>query len=253
MAEHPLNPEGVLGLPCEALPRHIAIIMDGNGRWAAERDLPRIEGHASGAKVVREIVTECARLGLEALTLYSFSSENWSRPKDEIDFLMELYAHYLVAEREEILDNNIRFMQVGRREGLPDSVLKELDTTAELSRHNDGLKLCLALNYGSRAEIVDAVRRIAAKVKSGQLEPSEITERLIDLSLYTAGMVDPDLLIRTAGELRISNFLLWQVSYAEFYVEPVCWPDFTVAHLHKAIKEFARRDRRYGGLSAAKT
>ena len=253
MPEQPLNSEGALGLRREQLPRHIAIIMDGNGRWAAERNLPRIEGHACGAKVVREIVTECARLGLEALTLYSFSSENWSRPKDEIDFLMELYAHYLVAEREEILDNNIQFMQVGRREGLPDSVLKELDTTAEMSRHNDGLKLCLALNYGSRAEIVDAVRRIAAQVKAGQLEPDDISERLIDLSLYTAGIVDPDLLIRTAGEFRISNFLLWQVSYAEFYVEQVCWPDFTVAHLHKAIKEFARRDRRYGGLSAVKS
>ncbi len=253
MPEHPLNPEEVLGLPREQLPRHIAIIMDGNGRWAAERNSPRIEGHAAGAKVVREIVTECARLGLEALTLYSFSSENWSRPKDEIDFLMELYAHYLVAERGEILDNNIQFMQVGRREGLPDSVLKELDTTAELSRDNDGLKLCLALNYGSRAEIVDAVRRIATQVKSGKLEPDDITEGLIDSSLYTAGIVDPDLLIRTAGEFRISNFLLWQVSYAEFYVEQACWPDFRVAHLHRAIKEFARRDRRYGGLSAVKS
>jgi undecaprenyl diphosphate synthase len=253
MAEQPLNSEQVLGLSREQLPRHIAIIMDGNGRWAAERDSPRIEGHAAGAKVVRDIVTECARLGLEALTLYSFSSENWTRPKDEIDFLMELYAHYLVAEREEILENNIQFKQVGRREGLPAGVLEELDTTTELSRANDGLKLCLALNYGARAEIVDAVRHIAAKVKSGKLAPSEIDERLLDLSLYTAGITDPDLLIRTAGEFRISNFLLWQVSYAEFYVEPVCWPDFTVAHLHQAIKEFSRRDRRYGGLTVAET
>ncbi len=242
-----------MGLSREQMPRHIAIIMDGNGRWAAERGLPRIEGHAVGAKVVRSIVTQCARLELQALTLYSFSSENWRRPKDEIDFLMELYAHYLVAEREEILDNNIRFMQVGQRQGLPDHVLRELDTTTELSKQNTGLQLCLALNYGSRAEMVHAVRDIAAEVKAGRLHPSDIDEQLVSDSLYTAGIVDPDLLIRTAGEFRVSNFLLWQLSYAEFFVEQVCWPDFTVDHLHKAIKEYARRDRRYGGPGAVQT
>ncbi len=251
MPEEPLNPEEVLGLRREQLPRHIAIIMDGNGRWACERGVPRLQGHAAGAKVVRGIVTECARLGLEALTLYSFSSENWKRPKDEIDFLMELYAYYLVAEREEILENNIRFHQVGRREGLPDSVLTELDTTADLSKDNTGLNLCLALNYGARAEIVDAVRSLASQVKAGKLEPSDIDEDMFAAALYTAGIVDPDLLIRTAGEFRISNFLLWQLSYAEFHVEEVCWPDFTVEHLHQAIKEYASRDRRYGGLSGA--
>ena len=248
MPEKLLNPEEVLGLRREQLPRHIAIIMDGNGRWASERGVPRLAGHAAGAKVVRGVVTECARLGLEALTLYSFSSENWKRPKDEIDFLMELYAEYLVAEREEIQENNIRFHQVGRREGLPESVLLQLDTTVELSKGNTGLNLCLALNYGARAEIVDAVRGIASKVKAGQLEPGDIDEDLLGAALYTAGIIDPDLLIRTAGEFRISNFLLWQLSYAEFYVEPVCWPDFTVEHLHLAIKEYANRDRRYGGL-----
>ena len=165
MPEELLNPEEVLGIRREQLPRHIAIIMDGNGRWASERGVPRLKGHAAGAKVVRSIVTECARLGLEALTLYSFSSENWKRPKDEIDFLMELYAYYLVAEREEILENNIKFHQVGRREGLPDSVLAELDTTAELSKDNTGLNLCLALNYGARGEIVDAVRSLATEFR----------------------------------------------------------------------------------------
>ena len=251
MRENPLDPQEVLGLSREQLPRHIAIIMDGNGRWAAERDLPRLRGHAEGAKVVRAIVTQCARLGLQALTLYSFSSENWKRPRDEIEFLMELYAHYLVAEREEILENNITFVQVGRRRGLPDNVLEELDMTTELSKGNTGLKLCLALNYGSRGEIVDALRRIAEAVKAGEVEPHEIDEQLVSRSLYTSGIIDPDLLIRTAGEFRVSNFLLWQLSYAELYVEDVCWPDFTVEHLHKAILTYAHRSRRFGGLDSA--
>ena len=251
MPEKPLDPQEVLGLSREQLPRHIAIIMDGNGRWAAERDLPRLEGHAEGAKVVRSIVTQCARLGLQALTLYSFSSENWKRPRDEIEFLMELYAHYLVAEREEILENNITFLQVGRRRGLPDNVLKELDLTTELSKGNTGLKLCLALNYGSRGEIVDAVRRIAEAVKAGEVKADEIDEQLVSSSLYTAGIIDPDLLIRTAGEFRVSNFLLWQLSYAELYVEDVCWPDFSIEHLHKAILTYAHSSRRFGGLDSA--
>ncbi len=248
MKEPPLDPEVALGINRDRLPRHIAIIMDGNGRWARERGLPRIRGHEAGARVVRDIVTRCARLELEALTLYSFSSENWKRPKDEIDFLMELYAHYLVAERDDILENNIRFMQIGRREGLPGAVLHELDVTTELSSRNTGLRLCLALNYGSRTEIVDAVRDIAHAVLGGTLRPADITEEAISDALYTSGLPDPDLLIRTAGEFRISNFLLWQVSYAELYVDSVCWPDFTVDRLHQAILEFARRDRRFGGL-----
>ena len=253
MREEPLNSEELLGLSPDRLPRHIAIIMDGNGRWAEEHGLARAEGHAAGAKVVRTVVTQCARLGLEALTLYSFSSENWKRPKDEIDFLMELYAHYLVAERQEILENDIKFVQVGRRDGLPESVLRELDITTDSSKDNLGLRLCLALNYGSRREIVDAVRHIAMRLKAGNLQPDDVDEQLFSNSLYTAGIVDPDLLIRTAGEFRISNFLLWQLSYAEFYVERVCWPDFTVQHLHNAIQEFARRDRRHGGLSTPTT
>jgi undecaprenyl diphosphate synthase len=250
MRDAALDPQEELGIPASSLPRHIAIIMDGNGRWARQRNLPRIKGHQAGAGVVRDVVTRCARLELDALTLYSFSAENWKRPRMEVDFLMELYARYLVAERQEILDNNIRFMQIGRREGLPDHVLEQLEETARSSRGNSGLKLVLALNYGSRLEIVDAVRRLAGDVQAGRLRPRDITEQTISAALDTAGLPDPDLLIRTAGESRISNFLLWQISYAEFYVEPCFWPDFTTAHLDRAIQEYARRERRFGGLAA---
>ncbi len=238
-----------LGLSPEQLPRHIAIIMDGNGRWARQQDLPRICGHAEGAKAVRAVVTHCARLGIEALTLYSFSVENWKRPKAEIDFLMELYGEYLVAERGEITENNVRLVHVGRREGLPDNVLREMDTTIELSRENTGLTLCLALNYGSRDEIVEAVRGIAADVRDGRLNTSDIDADLISDSLWTAGIIDPDLLIRTANERRISNFLLWQISYAELYITDVLWPDFSVDVLNDAIRDFARRERRFGDIS----
>ena len=175
----PLDPVAVLGLAREALPRHIAIIMDGNGRWAQQRGLPRIEGHRHAATAVREVVTQCARLGIECLTLYSFSLENWKRPRMEVDGLMALYAEYLASERPEIMDNNIRVIQVGRREGLPEGVLRELDTTQGLSRDNKGLTLCLALNYGARAEIVDAIRGIAERVASGQLRPDDIGEETV--------------------------------------------------------------------------
>jgi len=245
------KPPEALGVDREALPRHIAIIMDGNGRWAKQRNQPRICGHEEGAKAVRRIVTEGARLGLEALTLYSFSTENWSRPQEEIDFLMDLYAQYLVAERPEILENNIRLIHVGRREGLPEGVLREMDITLSQSGANTGMRLCLALNYGSRLEIVEAVRRIAREVQQGRLDAAEIDEKLIADSLYTGGLPDPDLLIRTASEQRISNFLLWQISYAELHVCDVLWPDFDVEHLHQAIRDYARRERRYGGLSKA--
>jgi undecaprenyl diphosphate synthase len=237
-----------LGVPRERMPRHIAIIMDGNGRWARAKGLPRISGHEEGAKAVRAIVTQCSRLGLEALTLYSFSQENWKRPKAEVDFLMELYGHYLVAERGEILDNNIRLVHLGRRNGLPENVLREMDKTIELSGGNSGLKLCLALNYGGRSEIVDAVRAIATEVKAGRQHVPDIDESLIGQFLYTAGVPDPDLLIRTAGERRISNFLLWQISYAELYVTDACWPDFGVPDLYAAIRDFSQRERRFGTL-----
>jgi undecaprenyl diphosphate synthase len=244
--EPPLDPREVLGLPGEALPRHIAIIMDGNGRWAREQDLPRIEGHRNGSEAVREIVTQCARLGIECVTLYSFSIENWKRPADEVDGLMELYALYLEQERRTIMDNDIRMIQIGRREGLPDEVLRELDLTATASAGNAGMTLCLALNYGSRAEIVDGFRCLARQVASGELRPDEIDEDRVSASLYTAGLPDPDLLVRTGGEMRVSNFLLWQISYAELYVTPVLWPDFRKEHLHEAIRSFAGRERRYG-------
>jgi undecaprenyl diphosphate synthase len=220
--------------------------MDGNGRWAQSRGLPRIEGHARGAQNVREIITHCARLHLETLTLFCFSTENWKRPRDEIDFLMELYVRYLIAERETIMGNNVRFRHVGRRERLPAGVLAEMDRTIEMSRENSGLTLCLALNYGSRDEIVDAVRSIAKNVRAGRVGPADIDEALIDGSLYTAGLPDPDLLIRTANERRISNFLLWQISYAELHISEKLWPDFTPADLNAAIRDFAGRERRFG-------
>jgi len=247
-AQPPLDPQEVLGLPREALPRHIAIIMDGNGRWAAQRNLPRIEGHRRGSEGVREIVTGCARLGIDCLTLYSFSVDNWNRPADEVAGLMELYTAYLAQERPTIMDNNVRLVQLGRREPLPEAVLHELDDTVELSARNSGLTLCLAINYGGRAEITDACRRLAREVAAGRLRPEAISEERISAALYTAGLPDPDLLIRTGGEMRISNFLLWQVSYAELYVTDVLWPDFRKEHLHDAIRSFAARERRFGGV-----
>ncbi|RJP38351.1 MAG: isoprenyl transferase [Phycisphaerales bacterium] len=247
----PLDPRELLGLEPDRLPRHIAIIMDGNGRWARQRGWPRIRGHNEGARTVRNVVTHCARLGIDALTLYCFSSENWKRPQDEIDFLMDLYARYLISERSTIMDNNVRFRHIGRREGLPASILDEMDRTIEMSRSNTGLALCLALNYGSRDEIVDAVRRIAEDVRAGRLDPADVDADTISRSLYTADVPDPDLLIRTASEYRVSNFLLWQISYAEIYVTDVHWPDFTEETLNDAIRNFAARDRRFGNVQPA--
>ncbi len=237
-----------LGLDRAQVPRHIAIIMDGNGRWAMDRGMDRIYGHEQGAKAVRKIVTHCARMGVETLTLYSFSTENWKRPRPEVDFLMGLYVRYLIAERDTIMGNNIRFRHLGRREGLPESVLAEMDKTVAMSRSNTGLTLCLALNYGARRELVDAVRGIATEVARGKLSVDAIDESAIADSLYTVGLPDPDLLIRTANERRISNFLLWQISYAEWHVCPTLWPDFTEEHLEAAIKDFVSRKRRYGDV-----
>ena len=251
MREPTLDPQKLLGIPRERLPRHIAIIMDGNGRWAKQRGLVRIQGHERGAESVRTIVTHCARLGIEALTLYSFSTDNWKRPRDEVEFLMELYARYLVAERPTILDNDVRFIHVGRRDGLPSSVLHEMDETVRLSGGNTGLRLCLALNYGSREEIVDAVRAIAREVDAGRLSPEKVDEARISAALYTAGLPDPDLLIRTANERRLSNFLLWQISYAEIHVCEKLWPDFGTEELDAALKDYASRERRFGALVTA--
>ena len=237
-----------VGLDPAKLPRHIAIIMDGNGRWARAQGKERVEGHARGAKSVDEVTEECCRLGIGQLTLYCLSSENWKRPKAELDFLMALLKQYLLAERAKILAQNIRFTVIGRRAGLPDEVLAEIAENERQTKDNTGLTLCLAINYGSRAEIVDAVRLIADRVKEGDLEPAGIDEEAISRSLYTAGMPDPDLLIRTAGEMRVSNYLLWQISYAELWVTPRFWPEFGTALLHDALRDFAARERRFGGL-----
>jgi undecaprenyl diphosphate synthase len=245
-------------IPPEKFPRHIAVIMDGNGRWAVRRGLERVKGHQEGAKSVRKIVTECARLrkehgGPDYLTLYSFSMENWKRPVNEVSFLMQMYIDYLRAERVTMMENNIRFHQIGRLEHLPDAVMDEVNVTLEETKNNDGLQLVLALNYGSRAEITDAVRDIANQVKAGTLDPRDIDEQLISDHLYTAGMPDPDLLVRTAGELRISNYLLWQISYAELFVSDVLWPDFRENDLHAAVRAFSARNRRFGALDHTNT
>jgi undecaprenyl diphosphate synthase len=237
-----------LGLDPTKRPRHIAIIMDGNGRWAVAQGKERIEGHLRGAQTVREITEECCRLGIDQLTLYCFSAENWKRPAAEVSFLMSLLKQYLIDERELILRQNIRFRIIGRRDGITDDVQHEMDESIRLSSTNTGLTLCLAINYGSRSEIVDAVKAIAGEVKAGRMTIDEIDERTVTESLYTAGMPDPDLLIRTAGEMRISNYLLWQISYAELWVTDIHWPEFTPRILHEALHEFARRERRFGGL-----
>lgn len=232
----------------KTLPRHLAVIMDGNGRWATARGMNRSKGHLAGAEAVRPIVTRCSNLGLEALTLYSFSTENWTRSHEEVSYLMDLYVEYLVSERPLFLENNVRFIQVGRREGLPVNVLEELDATAAMTESNTGLTMALALNYGSRHEITDAVQAIARKVQAGEMAPDEITPDTISNHLYTAGLPDPDLLIRTAGEMRLSNYLLWQLSYAELYVADVCWPDFDVDELDKAFAAFKGRTRKFGAV-----
>jgi undecaprenyl diphosphate synthase len=232
------------------MPRHIAIIMDGNGRWAQSRTWARIRGHRAGVRSVREAAEECARLGIGQLTLYAFSSENWKRPPREVDLLMHLLRRFLVSERSTILEHNIRFRTIGRIEGLPAEVRHEIAETARLSADKSGTTLCLALNYGGRAEIADAARRIAEEARAGHLDPASVDETALADRLYQADMPEPDLLIRTAGELRISNFLLWQISYAEIHVTEVLWPDFRVTDLHKAIRDYAGRDRRFGGLGA---
>jgi undecaprenyl diphosphate synthase len=235
------------------IPRHIAIIMDGNGRWAKDRGFPRIFGHRNGAGVVREVVDECGRLGVEALTLYSFSMENWKRPKDEIEALMLLCQTYLDGEREAMVRERIRFKVIGRREGLPPEVLNKISQVEEATRASTGPVLCLAINYSARAELVDAARALARDAAAGRLRPDDIDEAALASRLYTADLgdlADPDLLIRTAGEMRVSNFLLWQISYAELHVTPTYWPDFTRADLHAAIRDYASRNRRFGGLEA---
>jgi undecaprenyl diphosphate synthase len=237
------------GLSRETLPRHVAVIMDGNGRWAQSRGLPRIEGHRRGVKSVRLLVEEASRLGIGQLTLYCLSSENWKRPKKELEFLMHLLEQYVIEERSEIMRQGLTFSMIGRREGLTPGVLAEVDKTIACSRDNPGMRLCLAVNYGGRSELLDAVHSLAREVADGKRQPDGITEQDISDHLYTAGMADPDLIIRTAGEMRISNFLLWQISYAELWVTEKCWPEFRRPDLIAALRDFASRDRRFGGLT----
>lgn len=230
------------------LPKHIAIIMDGNGRWAKRRGLSRIRGHVRGVDSVREITTACAKRHIEQLTLYAFSKENWSRPRYEVEILMRLLKRYLIRERPTILDNNIRFTAIGQIEGLPKDVQKEITINKEESKSNTGMVLCLALNYGGRAEIVDAARGIVADALDGKVSLGDIDEEVFKRHMYTSNMSDPDLLIRTGGDMRVSNFLLWEISYAELWVTPVCWPDFRKENLEEAIRDYGARERRYGGL-----
>jgi len=231
-----------------SLPQHVAIIMDGNGRWAKARHLPRIEGHRVGAESVRAIVRGAGELGIKYLTLYAFSVENWNRPKEEVDMLMKFLARYLKTEAAELQRNNVRLEAIGQIWRLPEAVQEQLEKTRQMLSKNNGLTLIVALSYGSRTEIVEAVRALAEKVKAGQLEPAEINERVLADHLYTRHWPDPDLLIRTSGEMRVSNFLLWQISYAELVVTPTLWPDFRKAQLCEALEDYARRHRRFGGV-----
>ena len=233
------------------LPRHVAIIMDGNGRWAKLRHKRRVEGHRAGIAAVRDVVETSARLGLEVLTLYAFSVENWKRPKAEVATMMGLLKRYLRMELETLLRNDIRFQVIGRMDELPSDVQKELQRGMERTRGKHGLLFNIALNYGGRAEITDAVRRLLADVLRNGRDANTVDEATLSSYLYTAGQPDPDLLIRTSGELRVSNFLLWQIAYAEIWVTDVLWPDFRRRHLLQAIADFQRRERRYGGIKPA--
>ena len=231
-----------------SLPKHVAIIMDGNGRWAKQRGLPRVEGHRQGAESARIIIRTSGELGINYLTLYAFSAENWNRPKDEVDALMKYLIHYLKTETPELNKNNVRLEVIGQIWRLPDNVQEHLKKSIQMLSKNNGLTLIMALSYGSRIEIVDAVRRIAEETKRGKLEPADITEEVISQYLWTRSFPDPDLLIRTSGEMRVSNFLLWQISYAELVITPTLWPDFRKPQFFAALEEYARRNRRFGGV-----
>lgn len=230
------------------LPRHVAVIMDGNGRWARRRHLPRVAGHRTGVRSARMAIETCARLKLEALTLYTFSVENWSRPKTEVDFLMQLLREYLGRELPAIHRNNIRLRILGRLDELPAGVRDDVCQGMALTARNTGMTLAVALNYGGRAEILDAFNRLLASPRNGRGPSSPVTEAELAAQLYTSGLPDPDLLIRTSGEMRVSNFLLWQIAYAEIYFTETLWPDFNRARLLEAFLEFQKRERRYGGI-----
>ena len=237
------------GLDPAKLPSHIAVIMDGNGRWAQKRLLNRVKGHEKGAETVRMVVRTCREIGIRFLTLYAFSTENWERPKSEVTALMVLLKKFLAGEKQEMLDNNIRLNTIGQTERLPADVQAAIKDTMAATAKNDGMWLNLALSYGGRTEIVEAVKKIAETVKSGVIEPASISPELIAQHLYTADMPDPELLIRTSGEFRISNFLLWQIAYTEIHVTPTLWPDLTRDELIQILQDFQQRERRFGRVS----
>ena len=250
LLEKRINTAARLGIKPEQVPEHIAIIMDGNGRWAQNKKMPRIEGHRKGGKVVEKTALYGVELGIEYLTLYTFSVENWKRPREEVDALMYLYTHYLVGIRAMMMKNNVKLVHLGSKEGLPEELKKEMAKSIEMTCGNTGMVLGLALNYGSRNEILDAVKSIAVKCRDGELSPDEIDQKYFSSQLSTAGFKDPDLLIRTSDEKRISNFLLWQISYSEFYTTPVCWPDFGEKDMDEAIIAYSRRNRRFGDITS---
>ena len=231
------------------MPKHVAIIMDGNGRWAKSRGLPRIEGHRQGANSVEEALTACGELDIPYLTLYCFSHENWKRPPDELEFLMGLLKTYLINQTKRLIDHGVRLEVIGRRDGLGKEVLDVMEQAIERCKGGTKQTLVLAINYGGRQEIVDAVKAIANDAATGKISPDSISEQTISEHLYTAGMPDPDLLIRTSGELRISNFLLWQISYSEIWITQKAWPEFGKPDLYEAAADYIKRDRRFGGLT----
>jgi undecaprenyl diphosphate synthase len=231
-----------------SLPQHVAVIMDGNGRWAKQHGLPRVEGHRRGADSAREIIRTAGELGIKYLTLYAFSAENWNRPKDEVDALMKYLVHYLKTETPELNKSNVHLEVIGQIYRLPENVQEHLKKSIATLSKNNGLTLVMALSYGSRIEIVDAVRRISEEVKRGKLDPADINENVISDHLWTRNIPDPDLLVRTSGEMRVSNFLLWQISYAELVITPTLWPDFKKPQFFAALEEYARRNRRFGGV-----
>jgi len=234
------------GLDKSRLPSHVAVIMDGNGRWAQKKLLNRVKGHEKGADTVRMVVRSCREIGISFLTLYAFSTENWQRPKVEVSALMILLKKFLVSEKQEMIENNIRFNVIGQKDRLPAAVQEEIKRTGDATKNNDGMCLSLALSYGGRAELVRAVQDIAGDVQKGQFPVNDITDEVIAKYLYTAGMPDPELLIRTSGEMRISNFLLWQIAYSEIHVTNTLWPDFTRDELIQILKDYQGRDRRFG-------
>jgi undecaprenyl diphosphate synthase len=245
-AKQPIRPHLPADLVKERLPRHVAVIMDGNGRWAKGRGMPRIMGHRRGVDVLKDLLRCCRDWGVEALTAYAFSTENWGRPNDEVEFLMTLFERVLRRELREMMDEDVCIRFVGNLSVLPSSLQAEIEKSVEATRSNKGIKFSVATNYGGRQEILQACRAIAAQVQQGTLQLGDIDESIFERHLYTSGICDPDLLIRTSGEMRVSNFLLWQMAYSEIYVTETLWPDFDRAEFHRALSDYQRRERRFG-------